>query len=68
MKNPGRVWRDRGFLCVNSATKAHSVSRHVSRRGLRLSGALPGRQIARKCRSGKALAATRQNGDKSQAM
>ncbi|HIG6468743.1 hypothetical protein, partial [Klebsiella pneumoniae] len=35
--------------------------RHVSRRGLRLPGALPGLQMARKCRSGKALAATRQN-------
>ncbi|MCV5785435.1 hypothetical protein OFN20_31610, partial [Escherichia coli] len=31
------------FFCMNCATMAHSLSRHVSRRGLRLlSEALPG--------------------------
>ena len=56
MKNPGRVWRDRGFLCREFSVDdaATTFLRHVTRRGLRLSGALLGRQIARKCSPDKA--------------
>ncbi len=44
MKNPGRVWRDRGFLWreFSADDAATTFLRHVSRRGRRFSAALPG--------------------------
>ncbi len=44
MKNPSRVWRDRGFLWreFSADDAATTFLRHVSCRGMRLSRVLPG--------------------------
>ena len=44
MKNPGRIWRDRGFLWreFSADDAATTFLRHVTRRGRRFSAALPG--------------------------